>query len=285
VCYLRTLADARAIRARLEPGAPLVVVGAGFIGAEVAASARGVGCEVTMLEACAVPLLGALGSRIGRLYADVHRRHGVDVRTGVSVCAVERDADLWRVCTAEGVAFPAAVVVAGVGMEPDIAVAAAAGIPCDNGIVVDEHCRTAIPDIYAVGDVANHPNALAGRRIRVEHWQHAQNQAAVAARSMLGRDAAFAEVPWFWSDQYDLNLQVTGFPAAGERIVARGDVESSSFSAFYVGADGRLVGALGVNRPLDVRAARRLIGSRATVPDELLADESLDLSRAALPAA
>lgn len=281
---LRTLRDARAIRSLLHPGSRVLIVGAGFIGAEVAASARAVGCDVTLLEACTTPLLAALGPEMGAVYGEIHRRHGVDLHTGAVVASIERTEDGLCVHTAGGASFPGALVVTGVGMEPEVSLAERAGLAVDNGIVVDEHCRTSAEDIYAAGDVANHPSALLGRRVRIEHWQHAQNQATAAAKNMLGKPVRFAEVPWFWSDQYGLSLQVAGHTSADWRVVMRGDPASSNFSAFYLTAGDRLVGALGVNRPLEVRAARRLIAAGAVVVPAALADDSTELAEAAVDA-
>lgn len=276
VAQLRTLDDALEIRDFLEPGAPVVVVGAGFIGAEVAASARMVGCEVTMLEIAPVPLGRALGDRVGAMYADIHRRRGVTLRTGVGVERIEGDDRVRRVVATDGTVHDAAVVVVGVGLAPATSLAAGAGLRTGDGVVVDERCRTSAPDIFAAGDIAEHPNVFVGTRVRLEHWQHAQHQAQAAARNMLGQRRPFHEVPWFWSDQFELNLQMVGLPGASDQTVVRGDVDTACFSVFYVSSD-RLTGALAVNRPHDVRAARTMI-RRGQRPDPaFLADEDTDL--------
>lgn len=276
VLTLRTIDDSERIRARLIPGAPVVVIGAGFIGSEVAASAKMLGCRVTVLEVAPVPLGRALGPELGRIMGEIHREHGVDLRTGTGVERIEGDRGVARVVASDGATLEAAAVIVGVGIDPEDGLARRAGLEVSNGIVVNERCETSAPDIYAAGDVANHPNPILGERIRVEHWQNAQNQGAAAARAMLGHAEPFAEIPWFWSDQYDLNIQMAGHATSWDRIVFRGDVDARSFSAFYL-RGGLIAAALAVNRAKDVRAARGLIKDKVRVDPALLADESTDL--------
>ncbi len=280
VFTLRTIDDSLAILGSFQPGEPIVVIGAGFIGAEVAASAKTFGCEVTLLEALPVPMERALGRELGEVYAAIHRDNGVDLRTGVEVERIEGDKELERVALADGTTFDARAVVIGVGIEPNVELARDAGIDCDNGILVDERCATSMPGVFAAGDVANHPNPILGERIRVEHWQNAQNQAAAAAKAMLGQEAPFAEVPWFWSDQYDVNLQMAGHPTRWDRIVYRGDVDARAFAAFYLDGE-RLVAALGVNKAKEVRGARALIEAGVQLSDDELADDDVDLRKRA----
>jgi len=276
VHYLRTIADAVAVRQRLEPGAPVVVIGAGFIGAEVAACAREAGCRVTVLEMAPVPLGRVLGEDLGAAYARYHRKRGVDLRTGIGVMRVEGQSGVRAVVASDGSRIEAACVVIGVGVEPAVELAREAGIDTADGIVVDEFCQTSMPNVYAAGDVANSPNPFLGRRVRFEHWRHAQNQAVAAAGSMLGERAAFAELPWFWSDQYDLNLQVAGDPGAADEVVLRGDADSERFCAFYLRA-GTLAGVLAVNNPRELRAAMNLIRRGSPVDARELADADVDL--------
>jgi len=284
VHYLRDIDDAAAVRARLTEGASVVVVGAGFIGAEVAACARQSGCDVTVIEVADVPLWRVLGRELGELYARAHRERGVDLRTGVGVDRIEGDSCARAVVSTDGDVIEADVVVVGVGIEPATELAERAGIKTGNGILVDELCQTSLDGVYAAGDVANHPNPILGERVRLEHWQNAQNQGVAAARSMLGGTEAFAEVPWFWSDQYDLNLQMAGHPRATDSVVWRGERDALDFSAFYL-RDGVLVGIVAVsgsraaNRGREVRAAMKLIERRATVDAADLADESVDLRK------
>ncbi len=282
VHYLRTLDDCEALSRELQPGRRLAVVGAGFIGSEVAASAREKGLEVTMIEVLPVPLQRALGPEVGRIYADIHREHGVELVLGEGVERFEGDSRLRAVVTASGRRIECDLALVGVGIAPATELAEAAGLAVDDGIVVDEFCQTSHPDVFAAGDVARFYSPVLGRRLRVEHWHNAQNQGAAAARNMLRREP-YAEVPWFWSDQYDLNMQYVGFADAWDRVVFRGDVAGRRFTAFYL-RDGRLEAALAINRPRDIRACRELIQARAVVDAERLADESQDL-RAFLPQA
>lgn len=275
---LRTVADASAVRRHLHPGASVVVVGAGFIGAEVAASARELGCRVTLLELAGVPLGRVLGTVMGRVFARYHRAKGVDLRTGVGVERIEGDGRVRAVVLSDGHRIEADCVVVGVGIEPAVELAESAGLQVGDGVLVDPYCRTSLDSVFAAGDVANFPDPLLGTRGRLEHWRNAQSQAVAAARSMLGRPEPYAEVPWFWSDQYDLNLQVAGHPALGEEVVVRGDVEAADFCACYLRGDF-LTGALAVNRPRELRAAMKLIENRVPVTRDVLADEAVDLRR------
>ena len=274
VVYLRTLHDATALAEKLQQRPRVVVVGAGFIGAEVAASARMVGCEVTMLEIFEVPLARVLGEDLGRVYAQIHRDHDVDLQLGETVERMEGSDRVEAVVGSSGTRYAADLVVIGVGIVPNVELGAEAGLDCDNGIVVDEHCRTSAPGVYAAGDVANRPDAFSGGRIRVEHFQNAQNQGAAAARNMLGRDEPFEEVPWFWSDQYDVNLQMLGHPDA-ERVV-RGSIEAREFTALYLRGD-RLVAAVAMNRSRDISVTRRLIERRIAVDPARLGDSDVAL--------
>ncbi|MGZ4105236.1 MAG: NAD(P)/FAD-dependent oxidoreductase [Actinomycetota bacterium] len=275
IATFRTMGDARALSDVLKPGAHVVVVGAGFIGSEIAASARTLGCEVDLFEAEAVPLVRALGEQIGRIPGEIHWETGVRLHTAIRVEGFEGDDRVRRVNTSEG-PFEADVVVVGVGIAPNVELAQDAGLEVKNGIVVDELCRTSAPDVFAAGDIANHPNPYMGEHIRVEHWQNAQNQGAAAARAMRGGTEPFAEVPWFWSDQYDLNLQMAGHPLRWDELVFRGDVDARKFSAFYLD-HGKLVAAVGFNKGKDVRGARALIEAGISPAPAVLADESTDL--------
>lgn len=279
VFFLAKLGDSLALREHLVPGAPIVVVGAGFVGAEVAASARKLGCDVTMLEIAPIPLGRALGPRIGEIYADLHREHGVNLLTGVGVERIEGVGRVQRVIASDGRTYEASAVVIGVGQVPDMGLALRSGLRDGNGIEVDELCRTSLPDVFAAGDIAFHPNPYLGRHIRVEHWQNAQHQGAAAARNMLGQHKPFHEVPWVWSDQYDYNLQVVGIPDPRDQLVVRGNPDDRSFAAFFL-REGRVTAALAVNRPKDVRTARQMIQFGTRASERQLAD--LDVSLEAL---
>ncbi|HYZ90930.1 MAG TPA: FAD-dependent oxidoreductase [Actinomycetota bacterium] len=276
VGYLRTLRDASALATRFAQRPRVVVVGAGFIGAEVAASARTLRCDVTMIEVLEVPLARVLGEDLGRLYAQIHRDHGVDLRLGEGVERFEGSDRVEAVVGTSGTRYPADIVVIGVGIVPNVELADAAGIDCDNGILVDDRCRTSMAGVFAAGDVANRPDDYSGGRIRVEHFQNAQNQGPAAARNMLGRDTPFQEVPWFWTDQYEVNLQMLGHPSAGAERVVRGDPASRDFVALYV-RGGNVVAAIAMNRGKDIAAARRLIERKITVDTARLGDEDVAL--------
>lgn len=278
ITYLRTLKDAELIRNGLSEGASLVVVGCGFVGTELAACARSLGNQVTMIELDDVPLRRVLRPEIGERLARLHRDRGVQMRTGVAIERFEGDTRVRRVVTTDGRVIEADVVVVGIGVEPSTELAESARINVRNGIVVDDRCQTSTPGVYAAGDVANHPNAILGERIRVEHWQNAQNQGIAAARSMLGSVDGYGEVPWFWSHQYDINLQVAGHPSVHDEVLWRGTLESLDFTAFYL-RRGVLVGAVGANRPRDVRAAMRLIAVNCRPDPAMLTDPSVDLRR------
>ena len=273
---LRTLEEALKIREVVCAGASLAIAGAGFIGAELAASAVAKGCQVTVLEAAPLPLSRVLPASLGEVYARLHRDRGVDLKLGVGVARIVEEAGSVRILGTSGETIRADAVVVAIGIEPDVAIAGAAGLAIGDGVLVDERCRTSAPDIYAAGDVANHPNPLLGRRLRVEHWQNAQHQAAAAARCMLGVDQPFAEVPWVWSDQYEFKLEIAGLADPGDDVVMRGDPESLDFTAFLL-RDSVLAAAIGVNRAEEVRIARRLLASRAAPPPDALGDPSFDL--------
>jgi 3-phenylpropionate/trans-cinnamate dioxygenase ferredoxin reductase subunit len=274
--YLRTIEDADRIRGRLETARHLVVVGAGFIGAEVAASARSLGKEVTVLEFAPVPLARALGEQMGEVYGAIHRDHGVVLHTGEGVETVEEsDGGGVVVRTTKGRVVEGDLVVVGVGIEPRTDLAEEAGLDLDNGVLVDGRCRTSAEGVFAAGDVANHDHPLFGR-IRVEHFDNALKMGTYVATSMLGSDLAFDDPHWFWSDQYDLNLQYGGFAKEWDEIVIRGSVEDRDFCAFYM-KDGQLLAALGLNRGKEVRRAMKLISARARPDPTSLRDEEIDL--------
>ena len=265
---LRTLDDSDRLRVALRPGARVVIVGAGWIGLEVAAAARVAGAEVTVLEQAPAPLLAALGPEMAAVFARLHVEHGVDLRCGVTVRAVKSDAVLL-----DDETVPADLVVAGIGVTPDVDLARAAGLAVDNGIVVDEHLRSSAPDVWAAGDVANAYHPFAGRHVRVEHWANALHQPVVAAQAMLGKDAVYDRLPYFFTDQYDLGMEYTGF--GGGEVVVRGD--EREFVAFWL-RDGRLTAAMNVNVWTGVpEIARRLIRSGTRLDPAALADPAVPL--------
>lgn len=275
VHYLRTIDDSRAIEARLRPGRNVAVVGGGFIGLEVAASARKRGCTVTVIEAADRLMGRGVMPAVSEAFLGLHRANGVDVRLGAGVDRLEGDGAVARAVLADGTVLAADLVVVGIGVTPETGLAEAAGLEVDDGIVVDERCRTSAPGIYAAGDATSHYSPHYGRHIRLESWENAQNQAIAAARNMCGEDFVHTGAPWMWSDQYDVGLQVAGVPAEWDAVVYRGDPASREFLAFQM-AGGEVVGAQSVNRPRDMRFARRLIGGGAADPTAL-ADEAIPL--------
>jgi 3-phenylpropionate/trans-cinnamate dioxygenase ferredoxin reductase component len=267
---LRTLDDSDRLRAAFREGVRVVIVGAGWIGLEVAAAARAAGAEVTVLEQAAAPLLAVLGPEMAAVFARLHVEHGVDLRCGVAVRAVRSDAVLL-----DDGAVPADLVVAGIGVTPDVDLARGAGLTVDNGVVVDEHLRSSDPDVFAAGDVANAYHPFLRRHVRVEHWANALNQPVVAAKAMLGQDVAYDRLPYFFTDQYDLGMEYTGL-AEGE-LVVRGDLDGREFVAFWL-REGRLTAAMNVNVWTGVpEAAQRLIRAGARLDAAKLADPEVAL--------
>jgi 3-phenylpropionate/trans-cinnamate dioxygenase ferredoxin reductase subunit len=262
VRVLRTIEDADALRAVAAGGGRLVVIGAGWIGCEVAATARGLGAEVTVLEQAAVPLERVLGPRLGAFFAGLHRRHGVELLMGAGVEAIEDGGR--RVRLAGGRTLDCDAVLLGVGVAPATALAEAAGLATDDGIVTDDRLRTSAPDVYAAGDVASVAHPRYGRHLRVEHWDTAIAQGTAAARSMLGRDEPYTRLPYFFSDQYDLGLEYVGHHAPGDELVIRGSLEDEKFQAFWVAGDGTLSAGMHVNDWDAIGPIRELVERRAT---------------------
>jgi NADPH-dependent 2,4-dienoyl-CoA reductase/sulfur reductase-like enzyme len=272
VFVLRTLEDCLALRKDLEGGPRVCVVGAGFIGAEVAASCRIRGLEVTVLEALPAPLARAFPAEMGAACAALHRDHGVDLRTSVGVEGLDGSGRVERVRLAGGGSVPADVVVVGVGVAPATGWLESSGLELRNGVVCDQTCATAAPGVVAAGDIARWPNPLFGEEMRIEHWSNAVEQGAAAAKRLLTSDEAaepFAPVPYFWSDQYDTKIQFLGRSAPDDAVaVVDGSLESGRFVALF-GRAGRLVGALAFNRPRQLMAYRRLIAGATSWDDAL----------------
>ncbi|MEQ8840410.1 MAG: FAD-dependent oxidoreductase [Acidimicrobiales bacterium] len=277
VFVLRSLDDSLALRAAFDAGpSRVVVVGAGFIGAEVAATARARGLEVSLVEALPQPLGRVLGDEMGAVCADVHRDQGVDLRLGVGVDAVEAgpDGNVERVRLSDGSVIEAEVVVVGIGVIPNTEWLEGSGLELDNGVVCDATCLAA-PGVTAAGDVARWPNARFDEIMRVEHWDNAVEQGGHAARRLLQSDEdaePFTPVPWFWSDQYDRKIQLAGRIRPDDEIqIVTGSVEERRFAALY-GRAGRLVGVLGFNRPRHVMQYKTLIQDGVSFADALAAD-------------
>jgi 3-phenylpropionate/trans-cinnamate dioxygenase ferredoxin reductase component len=273
---LRTVADSDRIRAEVAPGRKAVVVGMGFIGSEVAASLRQSGVDVVVVDRNEVPLRRVLGEEVGRVIEGIHRDHGTSMIFEDTVAAFEGVGRVERVTTARGRRIECDFVVVGLGVEPVTDLLAHTGAEIDNGVVVDEYLRTGVEGIYAAGDVANHYHPVFGRRIRVEHWQNALKQGPAAARNMLDKDEPYDEVPWFWSDQYEHNLQYAGFHTEWDELVVRGSIEERNFVAFYR-KDRRVLAAVAVNRGRDLRRSIPLIKAREPIDAAKLCDLNIDL--------
>ncbi|MDZ7827623.1 MAG: FAD-dependent oxidoreductase [Gammaproteobacteria bacterium] len=276
VHYLRTIEDVDAIRADLGEGRRLVIIGGGYIGLEVAAVARKLGMDVTVLEMEDRILARVTTEEMSAYYTKVHTEHGVDIRTRAAATEILGEDRVTGVKCTDGTELEADAVIVGVGILPTTELAEAAGLECDNGIVVDDHCRTSDPDIYAIGDCSNHPSELLGRRLRLESVPNAMDQARVVAKNLTGTDASYNAVPWFWSDQYDLKLQMVGFSAEADEQVVRGDPDTGSFARFYL-RDGVVIAVDAVNRPKEFMVSKQLVANRARVDAGRLADESVDV--------
>jgi NADPH-dependent 2,4-dienoyl-CoA reductase/sulfur reductase-like enzyme len=274
---LRSLDDALALRAAFERGPRVVVVGAGFIGAEVAAAARTRGLAVTVVEPLPVPLARGLGERMGSICAELHRDHGVDLRCGVGVAAVEGAGRVEGVRLADGTRVPADVVVVGIGAAPDTRWLETSGLRIDDGVVCDEYCAAGPPGVFAAGDVARWHNPLFGESMRVEHWSNAVEQGVYVGERLAGSAAGaspFAPVPFFWSDQYDVKIQFAGRMRGDDEVrVVAGSLAERKFTALY-GRAGRLTGVLCFSRPRDLAKYRRLIAARASFDDAVAAAAS-----------
>jgi NADPH-dependent 2,4-dienoyl-CoA reductase/sulfur reductase-like enzyme len=276
VFYVRDIDDALALRERLKPGMRLAVIGGGFIGLEIAATARKSGCTVTVVELAAQPLARAVPADVGHRVADLHRRNGVDLRLGCSVQAINGTNGSRAIQTAGGDTIEADIIAVGIGAVPNTELGAAAGLRNEDGIVVDEFGRTSDPNIFAAGDVTRHFNPLLGRSIRLEAWQNAQNQATAVAKVMAGGPVPFSEVPWLWTDQYDMNMQVAGAPVEWDEPVYRGDPAKGGFMLFQL-QKKVVVGCISVNAARDMRFARILIAAGKPVDPVQLANPGLKL--------
>ncbi|HEY3516435.1 MAG TPA: FAD-dependent oxidoreductase [Gammaproteobacteria bacterium] len=277
VHYLRTIADVDSILASLAPGSRALLVGAGYIGLEVAASARQRGFDVTVLEAADRVMSRTVSAEVSAFYEACHRAAGVTIHCNAGVKAFHGGARVTAVETSDGRQFACDVAIVGVGIEPNVELAARAGLECNNGIVVDELARTADPNIVAAGDCTNHPLPLLERRVRLESVPNAIHQAKVAAATLLGAPSPYSEVPWFWSDQYDLKLQIAGLSTGYDEVVLRGEPATRSFAAFYL-RGGQLLAVDAVNSPREFIAGKKLVASRARIAPDVLRDAKIDLA-------
>ncbi|PCJ37514.1 MAG: pyridine nucleotide-disulfide oxidoreductase [Cellvibrionales bacterium] len=281
VHYLRTLADVDAMQDKFQPGKRLVIIGGGYVGLETAAVAVKHGLEVSVLVARPTALGRVTSKVVGQFFEHVHRTAGVNLQSNTDVECLEGD-DEEVVLTTRGALLSADLVVVGIGLLPNIELAESAGILCEDGINTDQYARTSVANIYAAGDCANHPNAIYKRRMRLQSVQNAIDQAKTVAASICGKNKPYTQIPWFWSDQYELKLQTAGVNTGYDEIVLRGDPETRSFAAFYL-RDGRLLAVDAINRPAEFVAARNILNKHLTVSAARLSDESIAAKALAEP--
>ena len=281
VHVLRDMADSLALRDALRAGARVALVGGGYIGLEVAAAARKLGCETTVLEAAPSLMRRQVAPELGDWYARLHRDHGAEVRLEAEVARLLGHDRVAGVDLADGGRVDADIVVIGVGIRPNVELALQAGLEAGDGIEVDDQGRTSDPDIFAAGDVTRQPNPYVQGKIRLESWQNAQNQALVAGQAMAGAsDVRHDDLPWFWSDQHGINLQMVGMPTGQVHHVWRGDPAAGpGFTLLYLDEAGRLVGANAVDRPADIAAARRMIERGVNPAPDKLADPDVSMKK------
>jgi 3-phenylpropionate/trans-cinnamate dioxygenase ferredoxin reductase subunit len=282
VAYLRTIEDSQRLKELFQDGASVAVVGGGWIGLETAAAARTAGASVTVLESLDLPLLRVLGPEVGRVFADLHTEHGVELRTGVEVSGIDSDGHRAVVHLGDAT-VDADLVVVGIGVTPNVALAEAAGLRTDNGILVDEHLTTSDPDVFAAGDVANAMHPLLGRRVRVEHWDTAIEQGKTAAHAMLGHEPTYDRLPYFFTDQYDLGMEYVGNvgPEGYDELVLRGDTSAAggrTFTAFWL-QGGRVLAGMHANDWDATDHIRAIVGQ--TIDAGRLRDETASLEQLA----
>ena len=276
VHYLRTIADVEDIRAELDAGRRMVVIGAGYIGLEVAAVARRLELDVTVLEMADRVMSRVVSPEISDFYQIEHANHGVKLKLSTNVTAVRGKKRVRVVETSDGEEIPADFVVVGIGILPNTELAAQAGLEVSNGIIVDDRCQTSDKHIYAVGDCTSHPSNIYGRRLRLESVHNALEQAKIAASNLCGEVAHYSDVPWFWSDQYDLKLQIAGLSEGYDDVVIRGNPADRSFACLYL-RDGRLIAVDAVNAPKDFMQSKALIASHAVLSVDDLANPKIAL--------
>jgi 3-phenylpropionate/trans-cinnamate dioxygenase ferredoxin reductase component len=276
IYYMRSLADCDVLRRRLDDSGRVAVVGAGWIGSEFAASARQLGLEVTVIDPLALPNERIFGAEVGGFYRDVHVQHGVEMLLGQGVEAFEGDGAVARVRTSAGKVVECDFAVVGIGITPRTGLAADAGLAVDNGVVTNDRLETSAPGIFAAGDVASAWHPFYEQHIRVEHWANALNQGPVAARALLGEDVSFDRIPYFFSDQYDVGMEYSGYATSWDEVVFRGDRDAGEFIAFWL-SDGRVVGGMNVNVWDVNQHVQELIRSRRPVDVGALTDPDTPL--------
>ena len=276
VHYLRTMDDTLAIKADIKAGSTALIVGGGWIGLEVAATLSKLGCKSIVVE-FADRLCGrAVTPEISSWMLDFHQGHGIDVRLNTGVDRFEGNGSLQRAVLSDGDTIDCSMAVVGIGVLANVEIAEEAGIEVDNGIKVDDLCRTSDPDIFSAGDVTNHPNAILGKNIRLESWGNAQNQGITAGKAMLDKAESYSEIPWFWSDQHDANIQMIGLPENWDEIATRGNQADNEFMTVYL-KDNKIIGAIAVNCARDLRFAKRLMQAEKPVPTSDLIDTSIKM--------
>ena len=276
IYYMRSLADCDVLRRRLDDSGRVAVVGAGWIGSEFAASARQLGLEVTVIDPLALPNERIFGAEVGGFYRDVHVQHGVEMLLGQGVEAFEGDGAVARVRTSAGKVVECDFAVVGIGITPRTGLAADAGLAVDNGVVTNDRLETSAPGIFAAGDVASAWHPFYEQHIRVEHWANALNQGPVAARAMLAEDVSFDRIPYFFSDQYDVGMEYSGYATSWDAVVFRGDRDAGEFIAFWL-SDARVVGGMNVNVWDVNQHVQELIRSRRPVDVAALTDPDIPL--------
>jgi 3-phenylpropionate/trans-cinnamate dioxygenase ferredoxin reductase subunit len=277
VYYLRTLADSDRLRSAITSANRVVVIGAGWIGCEVAASARQLGAEVAIVEVGGLPLEQVLGPELGRFYRDVHAEHGVELHFGVGIDSFRGAGTVEEVRLADGASVAGDVIVVGVGVTPRIELAEAAGLVLDNGIVTDEHLTTNTPGVFAAGDVASAWHPIFRRHIRLEHWSSALNQGPVAAKNMIGLPTSYERIPYFFSDQYDIGMEYAGFATDWDEVVFRGDPASREFIAFWL-KDGLPAAGMNVNVWDVSETIAAIVAAKRPVDRAALIDPAVDLA-------
>ena len=274
--YLRGIDDVNAIRAGMSVGKRMAIVGAGYIGLEVAAVAATAGLQVTVIEMAERVMSRVVSPQLSAYYQDVHRAHGVDLRLSTGVIGFAGDGKVETVRLDTGADVEADLVVVGIGIQPNTELALDCGLTVSDGIVVDDHCRTDDRYIYAIGDCTRHPNSILGADLRLESVHNALEQAKTAAANICGTESVYAQVPWFWSDQYDLKLQIAGLSQGYDAVVMRGDIASNSFACLYL-QEGALIAVDAVNSPKDFVQSKALIAAHAVIDPVQLADTSIEL--------
>jgi 3-phenylpropionate/trans-cinnamate dioxygenase ferredoxin reductase subunit len=274
--YLRGIDDVERLKAEIAPGKHIVIVGAGYIGLEVAAVCRQLGLAVTVIEMADRVMSRVVSRPVSDFYERLHREHGVNLRLDTGLSGFHGRNAIEAVSTSSGPDIEADLALVGIGVVPNIEIAAQSGLTVDNGIVVDDRCRTSDADIYAIGDCTLHPNSIYDRRIRLESVHNALEQAKTAAANICGIESRYSQVPWFWSDQYEVKLQIAGLSSTYDQTVLRGDPNAGSFACFYL-RDGRLIATDAINSPREFMQSKALIAERAVVSAESLADASVAL--------